>query len=1438
MRIERKFKIRLQSFALLLQWLTYIVLTAGFFSPTTNLQAATCTNVIITDNVSAANSASPLIYYYDISPQHNIQGNYVGYTITNTTGTAVPDVWVKLDTFSAATVTLAATEDGIYHLGPLAAGESKQIYFYLDINGDPGDIPALNETFQVNLYYTDPSLGSEICDYTDTINSVDETIAAVANKVHTAVAFSNPPSLGGTMTITGVGETGQIGAAHVFKLTPASLPDWPADVFKLVDVHVDYWNRRVCPDDEGSVPARAPTHTYDDVLFFTTPSNRNSCYRTVYSFIITGTTTTPAPVMPVNEISSGNKIKHTGSYSQTIDPIQNPSNVTTLGKSVIPDHLDNGGTVTYTITITSTGDTPIYLDRIMDLMPSGASYIAGTSQYNSVAIADPFITGQQLTWVGSFQVPIGGSSTLTYQVNIANTLGAHTNQAYGKIGTVQIDTTLDTTDNQPATATVTVGSAPIIAKVFSPDTIDVNGVSLLTITLTNNNGSALTGATFTDTYPAEIVNATPLSYTNTCNGTVNASAGGVSVGLSGGIIPANGSCSISINVTSSLPGTHTNTIGIGALTTSEGFSNTSEASDDLFVRSIQLELVKTVAESEYDEIGDVLHYSYRLTNRGNVTLSGPYSVTDDKASDESCTFAGTLAPGEFTDCTGSYSITQADLDAGSVTNLATGYAVYGGNPVTSNQDSETVNAAASVVLELDKTVAESEYDEIGDVLHYSYRLTNRGNVTLSGPYSVTDDKASDESCTFAGTLAPGEYTECTGSYTITQADLDAGSVTNLATGYATYGGNPVTSNQDSETVNAAASVSLTSTKVDSLLVDADNSGNASAGDTLHYVILLTNNSKLTATGVVFDDTPDTNTSLISGTVTTSQGTVDKGNTPGDTSVKVTLGNIAANGGTASIEFDVRINTPLPQGTWRVLNQGIFTGGNFPNLPTDDPDLPGQTDPTQTILNTSFGKSVVDSSQSFTPSGTVAIGEMLTYQLVVQVMPGAHANVRIVDNLPLGMAYVSCLSITPESGDLVTDVVGGFPEACASPQVEAIPPADPNPENQGRQVTFSLGNLTNNSGDPLALTLQYRVVVLDSAANHDGDTLVNTAQWFWDTSQFETSSPPQGIVEPKMQVVKSVDRNTALPGTVLTFTLRILHDPDSHADAFDLEILDALPPQLTYVPNSLRYVSGKPVNFLDDSQAPILKAYWTNFENDGQDSVIEFQAVLGALGAGESLTNVAYLKWTSLPGNVSAPQSRFNELSTERDYDPDSPVDVYQTDDYITITVPLLPATGFAPGVVTSISRQPGGFAYLDLGEISMEIPKLGIHKPITGVPLVDGNWQLKWIGDSIGYLDGTTYPTWPGNSALTAHVYLPNGMPGPFVNLGELAFGDEVIVHAFGQKHVFEVRSKAYVWPEDIKVLKEEKYNWLTLITCHQYDEKNNSYRVRTVVRAVLVRVE
>ncbi len=259
-----------------------------------------------------------------------------------------------------------------------------------------------------------------------------------------------------------------------------------------------------------------------------------------------------------------------------------------------------------------------------------------------------------------------------------------------------------------------------------------------------------------------------------------------------------------------------------------------------------LTLVKTATPATYDSAGDVISYSFELTNSGNVPLSGPFTVFDDKSSDESCPATASLAVGASITCTASYSITQSDMNAGSVTNTAYATGSYGGNAVTSNQDSETVTAVQTPALTLDKTASPATYSAVGNVISYSYLVTNSGNVSLSGPVTVVDDKATvvcpavDTVGNLDGELDPGESVTCTASYTIDQDDLDDGSVTNTATASA----DGTNSNQDSETVTTVANAALT------LVKTATPATYSAVDQVISYSYLVTNTGNVRRAGPV------------------------------------------------------------------------------------------------------------------------------------------------------------------------------------------------------------------------------------------------------------------------------------------------------------------------------------------------------------------------------------------------------------------------------------------------------------------------------------------------------------------------------------------------------------------------------------------------------------
>lgn len=258
-----------------------------------------------------------------------------------------------------------------------------------------------------------------------------------------------------------------------------------------------------------------------------------------------------------------------------------------------------------------------------------------------------------------------------------------------------------------------------------------------------------------------------------------------------------------------------------------------------------------------DEAGDIIKYNVRVTNTGEVTLTG-VSVTDPLTGQN---ITGvTLAVGAFADYAGQYTVLQADLDDqgdgdGDIDNTATADS----NQTDPVSDSESVELSYAPMLEIDKkfigvTGGNDNViaDFAGDVLNYQVQVTNSGNVTLTGV--TVQDPLTGQNISGV-TLAPGESKTYDSSYTLLQADLDDrgnsdGDIDNTATADS----NQTDPAEDSEAVPLAYAPNLAIAKTyDSVSGGNENDKIDLPGEVLHYTVTVTNTGNITLTGVTVTD---------------------------------------------------------------------------------------------------------------------------------------------------------------------------------------------------------------------------------------------------------------------------------------------------------------------------------------------------------------------------------------------------------------------------------------------------------------------------------------------------------------------------------------------------------------------------------------------------------
>ncbi|MFZ1987384.1 MAG: hypothetical protein WAU91_23445 [Desulfatitalea sp.] len=96
-----------------------------------------------------------------------------------------------------------------------------------------------------------------------------------------------------------------------------------------------------------------------------------------------------------------------------------------VAKSVTPAAVDPGAVVAYTVTIQNNSGIPSSVSRIVDPLPAGFTYQAGTA--TGLTTSDPTVSGQTLTWSGNWLVAPGQTRTLAFQATSTTVPGVYTN---------------------------------------------------------------------------------------------------------------------------------------------------------------------------------------------------------------------------------------------------------------------------------------------------------------------------------------------------------------------------------------------------------------------------------------------------------------------------------------------------------------------------------------------------------------------------------------------------------------------------------------------------------------------------------------------------------------------------------------------------------------------------------------------------------------------------------------------------------------------------------------------------------------------------------------------------------------------------------------------------------------------------------------------------
>ncbi|WP_231374538.1 DUF11 domain-containing protein, partial [Leifsonia sp. 109] len=583
-----------------------------------------------------------------------------------------------------------------------------------------------------------------------------------------------------------------------------------------------------------------------------------------------------------------------------------------------------GDTITYTFSAENDGNVTLTGVKIDDVLP-GLSPLTYT-WLNTPGILAP----KEIV-----------TATATYQVTQADIDAGHVANAATATGNPPVGPPV-VTPPAPTDTTLITTSELELTKVADPRAIQspaqVGDTIIFTFVAKNNGNTTLTGVTIND----------PLPGLSTLTYTWPGAPGTLPPGQS-----VTATASYHLTQADIDRGLVSNTaIAVGTPPTGPSVTSPPASTDTPVVPGPKLTLTKVddaTAVKNPAQVGDTITYTFTAVNDGNTTLTG-VTITDALPGLSSLTYSwpgtpGTLAPTEKVTATATYQLTQADINAGKVTNsaTATGNPPTGGT-VTTPPASVDTPLVSDPELTFAKDVVPGGIQspaQPGDVVTFQFSAKNDGNVTLTG-VTITDPKPGLSALTYTwpgtpGTLQPGETVTATATYALTQADIDAGHVGNVATSKGTPPSGP-----DVTPPPAATDTPLVATSKLTLTKDADATAvknPAQVGDTITYLFAAENEGNTTLTGVVITDVlpglspltyswPGTPGTLLPGEKVTATATYQL--TQADINAGIVTNSATATGtpptGTDVTTPPATVDTPLVSDPELTFTKNVVPGG--------------------------------------------------------------------------------------------------------------------------------------------------------------------------------------------------------------------------------------------------------------------------------------------------------------------------------------------------------------------------------------------------------------------------------------------------------------------------------------------------------------------------------
>lgn len=589
----------------------------------------------------------------------------------------------------------------------------------------------------------------------------------------------------------------------------------------------------------------------------------------------------------------------TSDNSSTVDVTLAPDADVSVTKTTSTPTVPLGGVATFEVTVRNDGPSAAAGVVVEEFAPPGLVITGATPSIGTWSAADA-------QWTVGTLLPDGSATIIvTASTNLEGTL---VNTATASSRTPDSDPS----DNTATAEVVVTPSADLsIVKTASANPAPLGSLMTYTIVVTNNGPSVASAVAVSDALPAGLLSPS----TDTAGCTITGSQ--LECAQPTLAVGATFTATVSGTVDPSITGTTLSNTATVTSTTPDPDTDDNTSTVTVPVSGTpQVELVKSVGvptDTNTDGrigAGDAVAYTFTIRNTGQVTLTSA-AITDPLLGGAvACTaFSAPLLPGDEVECAPvSYTLTQADADAGTVHNTASVTAQSAQGPATDDAEANvTIAATNSISLaKTPATVVDVDGDSAvgaGDTVDYTFTVTNNGTTTLENAVITDAMLGGVVDCPELDgvSLAPGQSVSCAPiTYTLTQDDIDGGVVHNEAS---------VTADAPIGTVtdSAQADVDLTGTAAIELLKnvgpvrDANGDGFIGAGDTVEYTFAVRNRGTTTLSDVTISDP------LLGGSALCTFGTLAAGATSNCGVFTYTLTQ-------ADVEAEIVRNTATTNGT--------------------------------------------------------------------------------------------------------------------------------------------------------------------------------------------------------------------------------------------------------------------------------------------------------------------------------------------------------------------------------------------------------------------------------------------------------------------------------------------------------------------------------------------